>query len=84
MIAVTGQNNHKGRYMDYRKLSGTDREKIKWVAKFFEVEYDEKPKSIIVTSWKRRFTFNKADEIVKIQDVQQPKDGKAMYTDSIS
>ena len=70
--------------MEYRKLSGTDREKIKWVAKYLGDEYIDKPKSLIVIPWKRRFTFNETNEIIKVQDVQWLPNGKAVYADPIN
>lgn len=57
-----------------------DREKMIWLATAFGDNYLEKPKSIIIPNWKKRFTFNAKNEIVKIQGVHKNLSGKTVYT----
>ena len=57
----------------------TDKQKIIKIAELFGDNYRESKKSVTVKPWGRRFTFNEAEEIVKIQDVFYPKNSKQHY-----
>lgn len=47
----------------------TDKEKIVLLAHFFDDKIHEKPLSIQVPAWRRRFVFNKSGEIIRVQDI---------------
>ena len=57
----------------------TDKQKIIKIAELFGDNYRESKKSVTVKPWGRRFTFNEAEEIVKIQDVFYQESGKVYY-----
>lgn len=47
----------------------TDKDKIMALANLFEDKIYEKPLSVQIPAWKRRFVFNKAGEIIRVQDI---------------
>ena len=52
----------------------TDKEKFIGLAQLLGDDYEEKPKSLTVPAWKRRFTFNIHGYLNKVQDIVS-KDG---------
>ena len=57
-----------------------DKAKMIWLATSFGDDYIEKPKSLTIPNWKKRFTFNSKDEIIKIQGLHKNSSGITKYT----
>jgi len=49
-----------------------DKEKLIKLAEIFGDNYHNKPKSLIVPNWGKRFVFNSEMEIVKVQEYGGP------------
>lgn len=54
----------------------TDKQRMVLLAIRFGDEYKERPKSLIVPNWRRRFTFDETGEMKTVQDVKFGEDGE--------
>ncbi len=62
-------------------VTPTDKEKFIKLARLFRDNYVEKPRSLLVEAWQRRFVFNSHGFLEKVQDVNRKyKSGRQYLT----